>query len=94
MILLESASNITSSAVNLVNVTNQLGIIDAEDILLNQHTGEAFKAVVIFINKILAENSRLIAYIDTSNGLPFSGTNEPIDITISWNNDSNKIISI
>jgi hypothetical protein len=88
------ASNIASSAVNLVNVTNQLGIIDAQDILLNQHTGEAFKAVVIFINKILAENSRLIAYIDTSNGLPFSGTNQPIDITISWNNDSNKIISI
>jgi hypothetical protein len=86
--------NITTTAIGLNNVTNTLGVIDANDVLVNSYPGTAFNAVIIFQAKTSAEDSRLIAYIDNSNGLPFSGTNEPIDITISWNNDYNKIISI
>ena len=87
-------ANITTPAINLTNVTNVLGTVDANDVLVHDYPGSAFKAVVIFAQGTTASNSRLIAYIDTATGLPFSGTNETIDITISWNNDSNKIISI
>lgn len=87
-------SNITTTPINLTNVSNTLGVIDANDVFVSNYPGTAFNAVVIFQAKTSAEDSRLIAYIDTSEGLPFLGTNEAIDITISWSNDLNKIISI
>lgn len=87
-------SDITTTAIGLNNVTNTLGVIDADDVLVTDYPGTAFNAVIIFQANTSAEDSRLIAYIDTSEGLPFSGTNEVIDITISWSNDLNKIISI
>jgi hypothetical protein len=87
-------SNIKSHAINLANVSNTLGVIDANDVFVVQYSGGAFKAIVIFAQGTSAANSRLIAYIDTSEGLPFLGTNEPVDITIAWNNSVNKIISI
>jgi hypothetical protein len=87
-------SNITTTPIGLSNVTNTLGIIDANDVLVSNYPGTAFNAVVIFQSNTSAQDSRLIAYIDTSEGLPFSGTNETIDITISWSNGPNKIISI
>jgi hypothetical protein len=87
-------SNITTTPIGLSNVTNTLGIIDANDVLVSDYPGTAFNAVVIFQSNTSAQDSRLIAYIDTSEGLPFSGTNDTIDITISWSNGPNKIISI
>jgi hypothetical protein len=87
-------ANITTTPIELVNVTNTLGVIDANDLFLKEYPGTAFNAVVVFQSNTSASDSRLIAYIDTSEGLPFLGTNEAIDITISWSNDSNKIISI
>jgi hypothetical protein len=87
-------SNITTTPIGLSNVTNTLGIIDANDVLVSNYPGTAFNAVVIFQSNTSAQDSRLIAYIDTSEGLPFSGTNDTIDITISWSNGPNKIISI
>jgi hypothetical protein len=87
-------SNITTTPIGLSNVTNTLGTIDANDVLVSNYPGTAFNAVVIFQSNTSAQDSRLIAYIDTSEGLPFSGTNETIDITISWSNGPNKIISI
>jgi hypothetical protein len=86
--------NITTTPIELTNVTNTLGVIDANDVFVNQYPGTAFNAVVIFQANTSASDSRLIAYIDTSEGLPFSGTNEVIDITIAWSNDANKIIFI
>jgi hypothetical protein len=86
--------NITTTPIELTNVTNTLGVIDANDVFVNGYPGTAFTAVVIFQANTSGSDSRLIAYIDTSEGLPFSGTNEIIDITIAWSNDSNKIISI
>jgi hypothetical protein len=87
-------SNITTNQINLTNVTNNLGVIDANDVFIQGYPGSAFKAVVMFAEGTSAFNSRLIAYIDTATSLPFSGANEAIDITISWNNDVNKIISL
>ena len=57
------------------NITNALGVLDADDITIAVHDGSAFKAVVLYQNGTSDSNSRLIAYIDTSTGLPFAGVN-------------------
>lgn len=89
-----NSSYIKIDPIILSNVSNTLGVIDADDVLIQNYSGSAFKAIILFIEGTSSSDSRLISYIDTSSGLPFSGTNEVIDITISWNNDSTKIISI
>jgi hypothetical protein len=76
------------------NVTNTLGVLDADDVEIFNYSGEAFNAVVIYIDSGNDSTSRLLAYIDTSQGLPFSGVNITSTITIVWNNDFNKIISL
>jgi hypothetical protein len=76
------------------SVTNTLGVLDAEDITITVHDGSAFKAIVLYQNGTSDSNSRLIAYIDTSIGLPFAGVNFSLPVTIVWSNDLSKILSL
>jgi hypothetical protein len=76
------------------NVTNTLGVLDADDVQILSYSGLSFNAVIIYIDSGNDSTSRLLAYIDTSEGLPFSGVNITSTITIVWNNDFNKIISL
>jgi len=76
------------------NVVSTLGILDADDIEIPVHNGAAFNAVVLYQNGISDSDSRLISYIDTSAGLPFVGVNFSLPVTIIWNNDSIKILSL
>jgi hypothetical protein len=76
------------------NVTNTLGILDADDIVISAHNGSAFKAVVLYQNGTSDSDSRLIAYVDTSAGLPFTGVNFSLPVTIIWSNDLSKILSL
>ena len=92
-------SNISSSYIkqrtsSLTNVTNTLGVIDADDILVSNYDGSAFKSLVIYKDSGTDSTSRLLAYIDTATGIPFLGINAVTDITINWSNSSNKIISL
>lgn len=95
----EFVSNIPLSSIKhrsaaLSNVTTTLGVLDADDIVISDYPGDPFKALVLYLNTNIDSTSRLIAYIDNSSGLPFSGINSPITLSINWNNDSNKIISL
>lgn len=95
----EFVSQISSNAIknrstNIQNVTNVLGVLDADDVNIPVHDGSAFKAVVLYQTGSSDSDSRLISYIDTSLGLPFEGINLIIPITITWNNDNNKILSL
>jgi hypothetical protein len=95
----EYVSNINSTYIKnrsgiIQNVTNTLGIVDADDIQISVHDGSAFNAVVLYQNGTSDSNSRLISYIDTSVGLPFAGVNFSLPITIVWNNDLGKILSL
>lgn len=76
------------------NVTNIFGTLDADDIEIPVHNGAAFNAVVLYQNGTSDSDSRLISYIDTSAGLPFVGVNFSLPVTIIWNNDSIKILSL
>jgi hypothetical protein len=91
-------SDIPSSAIkgisnNLSNVTSTNGIFDADDIPID-HDGSIFNAMVIYQVGSSNSNSRLIMYIDDSDGLPFEGSNSSIPITIFWSNTANKILSL
>lgn len=77
----------------LSNVSNTLGVLDADDITI-AYGGTPFDAIVFYQYGTSDSDSRLIAFIDDSEGIPFPGTIEPIDIALQWNNSSTKIISL
>lgn len=87
----DEAKKYRSSA--LSNVSNTLGVLDADDITII-YDGTPFDAIVFYQYGTSDSDSRLIAFIDDSEGIPFTGTTEPIDIALQWNNSSTKIISL
>lgn len=92
-------SNINSSHIKarspiFSGVTINSGILDADDVVMSSYPGDAFNAVVIYQDSGSDQTSILIAYIDTSEGLPFSGVNTNTNITIAWSNTLNKILSL
>ena len=95
----EFVSDISSSAIKdrsiaLTNKTTTNGTLDADDVHTSAYVGNSFNAIILYQVGSSDENSRLISYIDTSDGLPFEGSNSPLGVTINWSNDSNKILSI
>ena len=89
-----SSSYIKQRTSSLTNVTNVLGVIDADNVSVADYGGLPFKALVIYKDSGTDSTSRLLAYIDTATGIPFLGINAVTDITINWSNGSNKIISL
>lgn len=92
-------SDIPSNAIRktsdpITGVTSTLGVIDADDLIISDHDGSAFDVVILYQSESLSTTSRLLAYIDTALGLPFTGASSTVPVTIMWNNGSNKIISI
>jgi len=77
----------------LGNVSTTLGVLDADDIAIT-YDGLSFQAIVLYQTGSTDENSRLISFIDTSEGLPFAQTSESIALSIQWDNTSTKIITI
>ena len=89
-----SGSYIKQRTSSLTNVTNTLGVIDADNVLVSNYDGSAFKALVIYKDSGTDATSRLLAYIDTATGLPVSSSASPISITINWSNEQYKIFSL
>lgn len=81
-----------SSALNNKSVV--LGVFDADDIDIPDYSGNSFNSLALYVDSGSDSTSRLIAYIDSSTGIPFSSANVSATITIVWNNDSTKIISL
>lgn len=77
----------------LSNVSNSLGVLDADDLTII-YEGTPFNAIVFYQYGTADSDSRLIAFIDSSEGIPFAGTSEPSPIALQWNNTSTKIISL
>lgn len=91
-------SEIPSAAIkgasnNLSNISSTNGVLDADDVTVS-HDGSAFDAIVLYQVGSSNSNSRLILYIDNSDGLPFEGSNSSLSITIFWSNTVNKILSL
>lgn len=69
------------------------GVCDGGDVTFTTVTaGSTCNAVVIFQDSSVDGTSMLIAYIDTGTGLPV--TTNGGDITIAWDNGTNKIFKI
>lgn len=88
------AESIRKRSNNLDLVTNTLGVVDASDLIISDYTGEAFGAIILYQVGYSDSVSELIFYIDSSSGLPFSGSNNNTPVTIFWDNSNNKILSI
>lgn len=89
-----TASSIEDRSAGLSNKSVTDGVFDADDIIISDYSGNSFNAVALYLDTGSDASSRLIAYIDTSTGLPFSSVNVESPITIVWDNDSSKIIAL
>ena len=95
----EYVSDIPASAIKkrsdiIQNVTNSLGVINAQNLSILDYNGSAFNAIVLYAVGNSDSNSRLIYFIDDSLGLPFAGASTDTPVTILWSNSNAKIISI
>jgi len=95
----EFVSDIPSSAIaerssNIPNITNTLGVIDGDDIIIDNYNGGTFEAIAFYQVGSSDSSSRLIFYIDTSEGLPYVVTANNTTVTILWSNEINKILAI
>lgn len=77
---------------NLTTKTSTSGIADADNVTFTAVTGDPSEAIVIYKDTTNAATSPLIAYIDTATGLPVTPNGG--DITITWDNGTNKIFKL
>ena len=82
----------TTSSIS--NLTNTLGTIDGDDLSITLPSNYAFEAIVLFKQGTSDQNSRIISYIDTAEGLPFVDTVDQTSMSIIWSNTATKILSI
>lgn len=68
------------------------GICDAADVTFTSVTGDQSEALVIYKHTGVESTSRLIAYIDTATGLPVTPNGG--NITVTWDNGTNKIFKL
>ena len=77
----------------LASKTASAGVADAADVTFpTVASGPAAGAVVLYKNTGTDTTSQLIAYIDTATGIPVTPNGG--DITVSWDNGSNKIFKL
>jgi hypothetical protein len=88
------ANSIVTRSEAVTNVTSVNGILDGDNVTITGYNGAAFDAVVLYQYSPSDSDARLIFYIDTSDGLPFVGLNTVNSITIFWNDNSEKILSL
>lgn len=88
------ANAIKKRSNQLENVTNSLGIINAENVSIQDYDGSAFNAIVLYVVGNSDSSSKLVFFIDISDGLPFAGSNTNTPLSILWSNSNEKIISI
>lgn len=68
------------------------GVADATDVTFTAVTGATVEALIIYKDTGVTSTSNLIAYIDTATGLPVTPNGG--DITIVWDNGTNKIFKL
>lgn len=77
---------------NLASKTSTSGTADAADVTLSAVSGDQSEAIVIYKDTGTAATSPLIAYIDTATGLPITPNGG--DITVQWDDGTNKIFTL
>lgn len=85
-------ANIVARSSAFASKTSTAGVADAADVLFAALTGTAVSYAVIYKDTGVDGTSRLIAYLDTITGVPF--TPSGADVTIAWDNGANKIFKL
>lgn len=88
------SSNIAATSNALTSITITDGVFDAENETIAEYGTEGFDYLVIFEDTGISNTSRLIAYIDTGDGLPVNSSNGTISITIQWSDLVSKIFAL
>jgi hypothetical protein len=88
----DDLTGIVATSGDFTSKTVTAGVADAADVTFTAVSGATVEAIVIYQWTGSSATSRLIAYIDTATGLPFtpSGGN----VTIVWDNGANKIFKL
>lgn len=86
------AARIASSE-NMTGKTSTAGVADADDILVDDVTGEDLEALVIYKDTGDLSTSPLIAYMDDATGLPITSA-VSASIGITWDDGPNKIFKL
>jgi hypothetical protein len=77
---------------NFASKTTTAGVADAADVTVTSVSGAQFESIDIYQDTGVAGTSRLIAFIDTATGLPFTPSGS--DITVVWSSGSSKIFKL
>lgn len=82
-----------ATSANLTTKTTTAGVLDADDVTFAAvAAGGACEYLVLYDDSGAAGTSRLIAFIDTATGLPVTPGGG--DITVVWDNGSNRIFKL
>lgn len=81
-----------ATSVALTGKTTTAGVADAADAVWPSVTGDPSEALVLIKDTGSAATSPLIAFIDTATGLPVTPNGG--DISVTWDNGSNKIFKL
>ena len=88
--LSDLGANTVGSAVTLTTKSVGSGIFSAASVTLTaMPNGTTVQALVIYKSTGVSGTSPLICYLDTANGLPFTGTGG--DVTVVWDPGANRI---
>ena len=87
------ATNVNGRTADLGTKTVTNGVADAADTSLVTSDAVACNAIVIFYDTASDATARLIAYIDTATGLPFTPAASQT-VNIAWDNGANKIFKL
>lgn len=88
-----SVSGVQGTPVALTTKSYTNGVLDADDLTWTLVSGVSAEAIILYIDTGVAGTSPLVAYLDTGyTGLPVTPNGG--NITVVWDNGSNKIFSL
>jgi hypothetical protein len=82
-------ARVAAATTNLTAKDSTAGVLDAADIVVSNDLATSAEAIVLYVDTGTAATSRLICFIDSATGLPVPATTQ--DVTIQWDNGTNKI---
>lgn len=86
--------NIVARSGELDNKTVTLGVFDAGNETVEEYGNSGFDYIILYADSGIDTTSRLLAYIDTADGLPVEATVGTSTIAIQWSNDASKIFAL
>jgi hypothetical protein len=87
-----ASGGIVSTSGAFTGKSYSLGVCDADDVTFSAVSGDSCEYVIIYKHTGADATARLIAKIDSYNGLPITPNGG--DIRLAWPGDSNKIFKL